>query len=50
MSKGITRQKLYVVIYPGSQQDTVGVDDWHILHFSDESDTLVGTLTVMGIN
>ena len=35
ISKERTRHQPYAVIDTGAEQDIVGIDGWHILHFSD---------------
>jgi hypothetical protein len=48
MSKGSTRHPPYAVIDPGAEKEVIGGVGWHILHFSDKSESLSGALAGMG--
>ena len=48
MSRGSTRHSSYAVIDPGADKELIGGIGWHILHFSDKSETLSGALEGMG--
>ena len=48
MSLGSIRHPPYAVINPGAEREVVGGVGWHIIHFSDKSESLNGALTGMG--
>jgi len=48
MSNGRKTLLPYAVIDPGAEQDVIGGVGWHIMHFSDESETLSAALDGMG--
>ena len=48
MSKGTIRLQTFAVIDPEADMEVIGGVGWKLLHFYDKSETMGGTLKVMG--